>query len=100
MSLIYFTFACIIVANMAQQGCDTMQLVIAEKPLLGKAIADAIPGKGKDAGPGIIEKQWQGDTIKIAWCFGHLLALKPPEEYDPKYKRWALEDLPIYFPGW
>ena len=85
---------------MAQQGCDTMQLVIAEKPLLGKAIADAIPGKGKDAGPGIIEKQWQGDTIKIAWCFGHLLALKPPEEYDPKYKRWALEDLPIYFPGW
>lgn len=77
-----------------------MQLVIAEKPLLGKAIADAIPGKGKEAGQGVIEKQWQGDTIKIVWCFGHLLELKPPEEYDPKYKRWTLEDLPIYFPGW
>lgn len=77
-----------------------MQLVIAEKPLLGKAIADAIPGRGKEAGTGVIEKQWQGDAIKIAWCFGHLLELKPPEEYDPKYKHWALEDLPIYFPGW
>ena len=24
--------------------------------------------------------------------------LKEPEDYDPKYKKWTLEDLPIFFP--
>ena len=31
---------------------------------------------------------------------GHVLQLKEPEDYDPKYKKWTLEDLPIFFPDW
>lgn len=77
-----------------------MQLVIAEKPLLGKAIADAIPGRVLDSKDSVITKTWNGDTIKVAWCFGHLLELKRPEDYDEKYKKWVLDDLPIYFPNW
>ncbi len=77
-----------------------MQLVIAEKPMLGKAIAEAIPGKASDTSNSVITKQWNGDTIKIAWCFGHLMELRRPEDYDAKYKKWCMEDLPIYFHGW
>lgn len=77
-----------------------MQLVIAEKPMLGKAIAEAIPGRASDTSNSVITKQWNGDTIKIAWCFGHLMELRSPEDYDIKYKKWCLEDLPIYFPNW
>ncbi len=72
-----------------------MKLIIAEKPLLGQAIADALPGRAvsKD---GIIQK----GEYTIVWAFGHLLTLKEPEDYDKKYEEWSLEDLPIYFDNW
>lgn len=76
-----------------------MQLVIAEKPSLGKAIADAIPGHGENK-DSVITKQFNGDTIKIIWCVGHLLTLKDPEDYDPALKEWTLESLPIFFENW
>lgn len=72
-----------------------MKLIIAEKPQLGHAIADAIPGTGKTVN-GCIEK---GDYT-ITWAFGHLLDLKEPEDYDPSLKEWTLEALPIYYPDW
>lgn len=72
-----------------------MKLVIAEKPSLGKAIADALPGYAETK-DGIIRK---GDYT-IIWAYGHLLTLKEPEDFDPKYENWSLEDLPIYFNNW
>lgn len=72
-----------------------MILVLAEKPALGKAIADALPGRGETA-DGVITK---GDYTIVS-AVGHLLTLKDPEDYDEKYKEWKLEDLPIYFPNW
>ena len=54
-----------------------MKLVIAEKPVLGRAIADAIPGPSTTEN-GCIKK---GDYI-ITWVFGHMLSLKEPEDYD------------------
>lgn len=35
-----------------------------------------------------------GDTI-ITWCFGHLVTLAYPDAYDPAYKLWRTEQLPI-----
>lgn len=72
-----------------------MKLVIAEKPQLGQAIADALPGfsETKD---GVIRK---GDYT-IVWAYGHLLTLKDPEDYDAKFEQWNLEDLPFYFENW
>lgn len=72
-----------------------MKLVIAEKPQLGKAIADALPGRSETK-DGVIQK---GDYT-IIWAYGHLLTLKEPEDYDKKYEDWSLEDLPIYFENW
>lgn len=73
-------------------------LVIAEKPMLRKAIADAIPGKGSDSDP--VVKTYNGDTYTITNVYGHVLQLKEPEDYDPSYKKWSLDSLPIYFDDW
>lgn len=70
-------------------------LIIAEKPELGRAIAAAIDGSGKEV-RGVIRKQ----NVIITWAYGHLLRLCEPDEYDGKYKKWKKEDLPICFENW
>ncbi len=72
-----------------------MKLVIAEKPQLGEAIAAALPGR-EETKAGVIYK----GEYAIIWAFGHLLTLKEPEDFDPKYEEWALEDLPFFFENW
>lgn len=67
-----------------------MRLFIAEKPDLARAIADALEGR-QIRGDGFIKV---GDDV-ITWCFGHLLALKNPDEYDAKYSSWRMADLPM-----
>ncbi|EPZ8799279.1 DNA topoisomerase 3 [Campylobacter coli] len=67
-----------------------MRLFIAEKPELGRAIAEGLDGNYK-SGEGYIQK---GDNI-VTWAFGHILELAKPEEYDEKYKLWKFEDLPL-----
>ena len=69
-------------------------LYIAEKPSLATAIAKYLGGftKSKTA----FEK---GDT-KVTWCYGHVFATVEPEEYDPKYHRWTVSDLPIIPSNW
>lgn len=76
------------------------RLVIAEKPMLAKAILDAIPGTAKSvkAGERVYYTE-KGEYLVVALA-GHVLQLKEPEDYDPKYKKWTLEDLPIFFPNW
>ena len=37
----------------------------------------------------------ENDKYVITWCVGHLVEMVYPEEYDEKYKRWRLEDLPF-----
>lgn len=70
-------------------------LILAEKPELGRAIAAAVNATERER-QGVIQK---GD-LTITWAYGHLLRLKEPEEYDPKYKQWKKEDLPIVFDEW
>lgn len=78
-----------------------MQLYIAEKPQLAKAIAAAMPGAQQyDEKAGVYRKQFNGDDVIIFPCWGHLLTLAKPEEYDEKYAKWKMEDLPIFFENW
>ncbi|MCQ2553642.1 MAG: DNA topoisomerase [Clostridia bacterium] len=72
-----------------------MKLIIAEKPMLARAIAAAIPGNATNKDGYAIK----GDYTIIS-AFGHLLTLKEPEDYDYKYKQWSLSTLPIYFDNW
>jgi DNA topoisomerase-3 len=72
-----------------------MTLYIAEKPSLGRAIADALPGT-QQRGDGFIRV---GDAT-VSWCVGHLLEQAEPEAYDPVFKRWSHDHLPIVPACW
>lgn len=37
----------------------------------------------------------ENDKFIITWCFGHLVTMVYPDEYDKKYKFWNIADLPI-----
>ena len=73
-----------------------MRLFIAEKPSLGRAIADVLPKPLKKANGFIVASN--GDTV--SWCIGHLLEQVEPEVYDPAYKKWSHEHLPILPNQW
>lgn len=73
-----------------------MILYIAEKPSLGRAIADALPKPHKKA-EGCI---YVGSGDCVSWCVGHLLEQVEPDHYDVKYKSWCVEDLPIIPEQW
>ena len=73
-----------------------MRLFIAEKPSLGRAIADALP-KPHKKGEGFIETA-EGDVV--TWCIGHLLEQAEPDAYDAAYKQWRMESLPIVPSQW
>jgi DNA topoisomerase-3 len=67
-----------------------MRLFIAEKPSLARAIADALPGPQQRRDGHI-----QCGADLVAWCAGHILELAQPEAYDPAYRQWRAEHLPI-----
>ncbi|MGL5147766.1 MAG: toprim domain-containing protein, partial [Plesiomonas shigelloides] len=73
-----------------------MILYIAEKPSLGRAIADVLP-KPHKKGDGFIEL---GNGDCVTWCIGHLLEQAEPEVYNPDYKQWQLCHLPIVPTQW
>ncbi len=65
-------------------------LVIAEKPSVGRDLARVLPGTFKKE-EGFLE----AEEHVVTWAVGHLVQLAEPDEYDPKFKRWRMEDLPI-----
>lgn len=64
-------------------------LIIAEKPSVAREIARVLDLREKH------KSYIEGKNYIITWALGHLVELKMPENYDPKYKTWRLEDLPI-----
>lgn len=65
------------------------QLVLAEKPSVGRDIARVLNCKKAVAG-GL-----EGSQYIVTWALGHLVELKDPEGYDKKYQTWRMEDLPM-----
>lgn len=65
------------------------RLVIAEKPSVAQSIAKVIGADRKRDG------YLEGSGYLVSWCFGHLVELCEPQEYDEKYEKWRKEDLPI-----
>src|SRR2546427_3813994 len=41
----------------------------------------------------------ESDHYVITWAVGHLVQLAEPEEYDEKWKKWKMADLPIVAPN-
>src|SRR5215208_2142106 len=65
-------------------------LVIAEKPSVGRDLTRALPGQFSKH-----EGYLESDSHVVTWAVGHLVQLAEPDEYDAKYKRWRMADLPI-----
>lgn len=72
-----------------------MRLIIAEKPSLARAIAEALPGSAVRQDGALIV----GSDV-VTWCLGHLLEQATPETYDPQDKQWRLDRLPILPAQW
>jgi DNA topoisomerase-3 len=65
-------------------------LVIAEKPSVGRDLQKVLPGTFTKS-----EGHLESDSHVISWAVGHLVQLAEPDEYDPKFKKWKMADLPI-----
>ncbi len=65
-------------------------LVIAEKPSVGKDIARVLPGVFADH-----KDYLEGPDHVVTWAVGHLVQLADPDDYDERYKKWKMADLPI-----
>ncbi len=66
-----------------------MKLIIAEKPSVAKSIASAL---GVTSGA---DGFYEGNNLIVSWCIGHLFSPLDAAGYDPGYKKWRYEDLPI-----
>jgi len=66
-----------------------MKVILTEKPSVARDIAKCLGINNKRDG------YFEGNGYQITWAFGHLVELKEPDEYDPAWKRWTLESLPI-----
>lgn len=67
-----------------------MKLIITEKPSVAKDIANVLGINKRENGC------MTGNGYIVTWCVGHLIQLAMPEEYDPKFKSWNLNTLPIF----
>src|SRR5215208_4760070 len=74
-------------------------LVVAEKPSVARDLASTLPGSFKQSKDKThLETQdgsANGGGYVVTWAVGHLVGLAPPDEYDPKLKKWRFADLPI-----
>lgn len=66
-----------------------MIVCIAEKPSVAKDIAKVIGANTSKDG------YMEGNGYQVTWTFGHLCCLKEPHDYNPFWKSWDLDTLPM-----
>jgi len=65
-------------------------LIIAEKPSVAADIAKALPGKFSRT-----KTHFESDQYIVSFALGHLVSIAYPEEIDPRFQKWSLDNLPI-----
>jgi len=65
-------------------------LVIAEKPSVARDLVDALPGSFENH-----DTYYGSEDTIVTFAVGHLVELINPEDYDERFKRWRMDDLPI-----
>src|SRR5579859_5745950 len=68
----------------------SLTLVIAEKPSVRRDLVTMLPDAFTKH-EGFLE----GPEHIVTWAVGHLVQLADPDEYDDKFKKWRMADLPI-----
>ncbi|MDR1454999.1 MAG: DNA topoisomerase 3 [Tannerella sp.] len=66
-----------------------MKVCIAEKPSVAREIAEVLGAKTRKDG------YLEGNGYQVSWTFGHLCTLKEPHDYNPVWKMWQLQSLPM-----
>src|ERR1017187_4792542 len=79
-----------LVAGATLGGLMSKSLIIAEKPSVGRDLVRVLPG-AFTKGDGFLE----GPDHVVTWAVGHLVQLADPDEYDDRFKKWRMADLPI-----
>ncbi len=72
-----------------------MRLYIAEKPSVGRELAKCLTGNSKQ-----YKNYIRVGRDVVTWSYGHLLRQAEPQEYNPKYRWWNSQDLPIIPQKW
>lgn len=67
-------------------------VVLAEKPSVALSIAKILGATKKNDG----FYSNSDNSIFVTWAFGHLIELAKPETYNENFKKWNLNDLPIF----
>lgn len=69
------------------------KLYLTEKPSVAASFANVLGLQisKNDRARGFAES----DKAVVSWCFGHLITMAFPDAYDPAYKAWREEHLPI-----
>jgi DNA topoisomerase-3 len=65
-------------------------LVIAEKPSVAQDLVKVLPGAFVKH-----EGYLEGPEHVVTYAVGHLVQLAEPDEYDERFKKWRMADLPI-----
>ena len=74
-------------------------LIIAEKPSVARDIVAALGGFSSSSQTPQGVSVWESDQFVCSHALGHLLELYEPEDYDPKFKQWRIQDLPVTPPS-
>ncbi|WP_078546249.1 DNA topoisomerase III [Litchfieldia alkalitelluris] len=72
-----------------------MKVIIAEKPDQATKLAAPFNHKKKQGYIEISPTDLFPTGAYVTWAIGHICELLPPEEYNPQWKKWTLQTLPI-----
>jgi DNA topoisomerase III len=72
-----------------------MKLIIAEKPDQGSTLASVFKNKKHQGFIEIFPNEIFKQGAYVTWAVGHLCQLVPPEKYQPEWKKWSLDTLPM-----
>ncbi|MDP4172288.1 MAG: DNA topoisomerase, partial [Bacillota bacterium] len=72
-----------------------MKLIIAEKPDQGKTLASIFTRKAQNNYIEILPNEIFPKGAYVTWAIGHVCQLVPPEKYNPQWKKWTLNNLPM-----
>ncbi|MDQ6599388.1 DNA topoisomerase III [Bacillus salipaludis] len=72
-----------------------MKLIIAEKPDQGSTLASIFKHKKQNGFIEIFPNEIFKNGAYVTWAIGHICQLVSPEKYQPGWKKWSLESLPM-----
>ncbi len=72
-------------------------VILAEKPSQARSYAEAMKKSNKQEGCIQVEDSlFKNQQVTITYGFGHLIEMASPGDYDEKWSKWNLDNLPLF----